>query len=123
MHHVTRGHPSHGRSTDDFSSFNSSRPHERPFSTASRIVCEQVTLVGHADPRGSEAYNYELAARRAQAEADYLLGKGVPDTQLWVESRGELDANGETEAEWELDRNVLTRDRGEAQASNWSAAC
>lgn len=44
---------------------------------------------GHADPRGSSAYNRELALRRAHAVVDYLVRLRVPVTQLTVLSHGE----------------------------------
>ena len=37
-----------------------------------------VTLIGHTDPRGEEAYNYGLARRRARAVYDWLVRQGVP---------------------------------------------
>lgn len=43
-----------------------------------------VTLVGHADPRGSEAYNEALGLRRAQTTQDYLASQGVPRTSVIV---------------------------------------
>jgi outer membrane protein OmpA-like peptidoglycan-associated protein len=41
-----------------------------------------VILEGHADPRGSHAYNDELALQRAQAVATFLIGRGVPPAQI-----------------------------------------
>jgi OOP family OmpA-OmpF porin len=36
-----------------------------------------VTVTGHTDSRGSDAYNQGLSERRAQSAARYLRGKGV----------------------------------------------
>jgi OOP family OmpA-OmpF porin len=36
-----------------------------------------VTVVGHTDSVGSEAYNMDLSMRRAKSAARYLAGKGV----------------------------------------------
>jgi OOP family OmpA-OmpF porin len=36
-----------------------------------------VTVTGHTDSRGSDAYNQDLSERRAKSAARYLRGKGV----------------------------------------------
>jgi peptidoglycan-associated lipoprotein len=41
-----------------------------------------VILEGHADPRGSHAYNDQLALRRAQAVGTFLTGRAVPSAQI-----------------------------------------
>ncbi len=38
---------------------------------------EQLTITGHTDSIGSEAYNMGLSERRAKAAATYLEGKGI----------------------------------------------
>ncbi len=67
---------------------------------------QSIAVVGHADPRGSDSYNFALGNRRAQAAADYLKAHGVASSQVWVTSRGEQDATGSGEQAWQLDRNV-----------------
>ena len=65
-----------------------------------------VSLIGRADPRGTEEYNLgpRLAALR--------LGEHVPraprrrQTQLAVTTRGALDATGTDESGWAKDRRV-----------------
>lgn len=52
----------------------------------------QILVTGHADVRGSNAYNERLGARRADAVRDYLIGKGVADERIEILSRGEIDA-------------------------------
>jgi outer membrane protein OmpA-like peptidoglycan-associated protein len=49
----------------------------------------RVIIEGHADSRGSEAYNQELSARRAQAVADALISRGVPSNRFEILGRGE----------------------------------
>ena len=49
----------------------------------------EALLEGHADSRGSEAANVALAGRRAQAAADYLVGRGVPADHILAISWGE----------------------------------
>lgn len=67
---------------------------------------ESITLIGHADPRGSDAYNRALGMDRARAARDYLGSQGVAVSSLNVKSRGELDATGTDRATWQLDRRV-----------------
>jgi hypothetical protein len=50
-----------------------------------------VTIVGHADIRGSERYNQALSERRAELARDYLISKGVPATELKAEAKGKDD--------------------------------
>lgn len=65
-----------------------------------------VTIIGHADPRGTEQYNLELSMSRAQAARDFLTANGVPADQIQVVARGEGEAQGTSEAGWALDRRV-----------------
>ena len=41
-----------------------------------------ITVEGHADERGTRAYNLSLSARRATVARDYLTAKGVPANQM-----------------------------------------
>lgn len=53
---------------------------------------EYVTIVGHTDARGSDAYNMELGMRRARAVRDYFIAQGYPEALLAPpESRGERE--------------------------------
>lgn len=51
---------------------------------------DSITVIGHADKRGTYAYNAELAAARAKSVKDGLVALGVPsekvDTSSWGES-------------------------------------
>ncbi|TCP25905.1 OmpA family protein [Tenacibaculum skagerrakense] len=49
----------------------------------------QVELASHTDSRGSKAANLDLSERRAQAVANYLISKGVNDSQLVAKGYGE----------------------------------
>lgn len=73
---------------------------------AGGMTGQSIIVVGHADSRGSEDYNMALGEKRARAAADYLERQGVSPAQLSVVSRGEQDASGGNEREWQLDRNV-----------------
>jgi peptidoglycan-associated lipoprotein len=65
-----------------------------------------VSLVGRADPRGTEEYNLGLGSRRAASVSSYLERLGVGKPQLGVTTRGALDATGTDEAGWQKDRRV-----------------
>jgi len=48
-----------------------------------------LTIVGHTDSTGSEAYNQQLSERRAKSVEDYLLKKRVAPQRLAVLGKGE----------------------------------
>ncbi|MCK7576497.1 MAG: OmpA family protein [Chromatiales bacterium] len=55
-------------------------------------VRERISLTGHTDAKGSDAYNYQLGLRRAQAVQDYMISRGIPSSDIVsVESRGKSD--------------------------------
>ena len=53
------------------------------------IKPEAISVVGHADRFGSDAYNQRLSERRAAAVKTYLVGKGVDTNRFTAEGRGE----------------------------------
>ncbi|MGA2889199.1 MAG: OmpA family protein [Terracidiphilus sp.] len=53
-----------------------------------------LTIVGHADIRGSKKYNEALSERRAELTREYLVSKGVPASELRVEAKGKDDEIG-----------------------------
>ena len=53
------------------------------------IKPEVITVVGHADRFGSNAYNQSLSERRAAAVKTYLVGKGIDANRFTVEGKGE----------------------------------
>jgi peptidoglycan-associated lipoprotein len=65
-----------------------------------------VSLIGRADPRGTEEYNLSLGSRRSGSVSTYLEHLGVQQVQLAVTTRGALDATGTDEAGWSKDRRV-----------------
>lgn len=67
---------------------------------------KSVSLVGRADPRGTEEYNLGLGSRRASSVGAYLERLGVGQPQLAVTTRGALDATGTDETGWQQDRRV-----------------
>ncbi len=66
----------------------------------------EIRLVGRADPRGEQEYNFALGENRADAVENYLLDLGVAPHQVSETSRGKLDATGTDETGWQLDRRV-----------------
>ncbi len=67
-----------------------------------------VTIVGHTDSTGSEAYNQQLSERRARNVADYLIGRGVLAERMFSLGQGESQprATNATEAGRQLNRRV-----------------
>ncbi len=67
-----------------------------------------VTLIGHADERGSREYNLALGERRANAVAQLLSFQGGALSQMSVVSYGEERpvSNGHDEASWAENRRV-----------------
>lgn len=74
--------------------------------TAGGLKGELITIVGRADPRGSDEYNEDLGRSRAAAARNYLVQKGVPTDRIRLMSRGSEGARGTDEASWALDRRV-----------------
>ena len=49
----------------------------------------KVTVEGHTDDRGNDAYNQDLSQRRAESVRRYLIGKGIPGDRLDAKGYGE----------------------------------
>ena len=49
---------------------------------------ERLRLVGHADPRGTDAYNTKLGLSRAESVAKYLEHHGIGADRIIVETHG-----------------------------------
>ncbi len=67
-----------------------------------------VTIIGHTDSKGSDAYNQGLSERRAGSAADYLLAQGVDEGRITTLGKGETEpvADNETEAGRQENRRV-----------------
>jgi outer membrane protein OmpA-like peptidoglycan-associated protein len=73
----------------------------------------RMTIEGHTDAVGAEAYNDRLGLRRAQAVVDYLVRRGVSRSRLdAVESFGESRLVVETEARERRNRRAVTEVAG-----------
>lgn len=71
-----------------------------------------ITIAGHTDPRGDEAYNVALSRRRAETVASYLRENGF-EGQVDVIARGESErfpvdepSAYTQEQRWQMDRRV-----------------
>ena len=67
-----------------------------------------VHVVGHTDSDGSEAFNFDLSQRRAEAVGNYLISAGVPQQRVRTEGRGESEPRetNATAAGKQLNRRV-----------------
>lgn len=67
-----------------------------------------VRIEGHADERGTDAYNKELGQRRAEAVRDLLVSMGVHASKIETVSMGEKSPVilGSGESVWQKNRRV-----------------
>ncbi len=73
----------------------------------------RMTIEGHTDAVGGEAYNQRLGLRRARAALEYLVRRGVSRSRLdAVESFGETQLVVETEDRERRNRRAVTRVAG-----------
>lgn len=88
---------------------------------AAQILHEQpevdVSVDGHTDAIGSDAYNQELSERRAQSVVDYLSSHGVSATRLHPRGFGESRpvASNDTEEGRAQNRRVELNTMGESR--------
>ena len=79
----------------DFDRANIKPEFEPVLDEAARILEEnpniRVTIEGHTDSIGSEAYNLRLSQRRANAVKRYLVSKGIADDRLETVGKGEAE--------------------------------
>ncbi|MCO4755375.1 MAG: OmpA family protein [Bacteriovoracaceae bacterium] len=67
-----------------------------------------VYVKGHADRRGAESMNWELAMKRAKAVEDYLVQQGVSRDRVYTISKGEADpkVTAADESYFQINRRV-----------------
>jgi outer membrane protein OmpA-like peptidoglycan-associated protein len=75
----------------------------------------RISVEGHTDAKGSEAYNMRLSERRAQAVVDYLVKAGIAGDRLEAHGFGESRpiADNDTEDGRARNRRVELRVLGE----------
>ena len=68
----------------------------------------EITIIGHTDSIGSNAYNQRLSEERARSVKDYLLSRGVAASRITIVGRGESEPRdtNSTEAGRQLNRRV-----------------
>lgn len=74
--------------------------------TRGPLAGRSMRLIGHADPRGPFDYNMALGLHRAESVEGYLDGRGLQRSRVTATSRGAMDATGQDEGGWALDRRV-----------------
>ena len=69
-----------------------------------------IDVYGFTDSTGADSYNLQLSERRAQAVADYLIGRGVPAARIAAKGFGEdpdyFISNNDTEEGRAANRRV-----------------
>jgi OOP family OmpA-OmpF porin len=79
----------------DFDRANIKPEFEPVLDEAARILDEnptvRVTIEGHTDSIGTEAYNLRLSQRRANAVVRYLVSKGIAADRLEAVGKGESE--------------------------------
>ncbi len=50
---------------------------------------EVIVATGHTDATGTDAYNMKLSMRRANAVKAFLVSKGIPESRVFTEGKGE----------------------------------
>lgn len=75
-----------------------------------RYPADSVQVAGNCDERGTEEYNIVLGNRRADADRDYLVAKGIAAARISTISFGKDRpvALGSDEASWTQNRNAIT---------------
>jgi outer membrane protein OmpA-like peptidoglycan-associated protein len=126
---VTR--PSEGEievnlTSDILFDFNSSALRSSSRATLDRLATNfaqypdnEVSIEGHTDSVGTEDYNQRLSEQRAATVADYLIERGVPNTNVIVYGYGEMQpkATNDTPEGRQLNRRVEIHIRAPQQAS------
>lgn len=69
---------------------------------------DRITIEGHTDSTGSDAYNSQLSQRRARSVAEYLVSQGVSGSRLNTVGKGESSpiASNDTREGRALNRRV-----------------
>lgn len=70
----------------------------------------KVVIEGHADERGTHAYNKELGMKRAKAVKKFLISKGISSSRIKTISYGETRPadKGNNESAWKKNRRAVT---------------
>lgn len=65
-----------------------------------------ITVEGHCDERGSDAYNHALGQRRAESVQRFLVANGVPKSRIEIRTLGadQPTVAGHGEHAWKMNR-------------------
>lgn len=68
----------------------------------------EIIVIGHADERGTDAYNRELGEERAHAVRDAMVAEGIDADRIHIASHGENHDLVDTDSlrAWSLDRRA-----------------
>src|SRR5690554_2299741 len=68
----------------------------------------KIYVSGHADSRGEESRNWELAMKRAKAVEDFLVKEGISRDRIYTISKGENDprVSANDESYYQINRRV-----------------
>lgn len=77
--------------------------------TNGRLAGHSILITGYTDREGGKDYNLELGMSRARAVALNLNERGVPVHRIYLRSRGEDRATGESSGARALERKVEIR--------------
>ena len=72
------------------------------------VSVQTMTITGHTDPLGSDAYNQKLSEQRAATVRDYLASKGVSTSVMQANGAGETQLRV-TEADCKAKGQAKTR--------------
>lgn len=75
----------------------------------------KLLAVGFTDPRGTDEYNQKLGKSRAESVKELLVGEGLDENRVEVESRGEEPAQPGAEQAFPFDRRVRLQLQGAQQ--------
>jgi len=100
--------------SDPFFAFDASKPLGDDQPTMKNLVLcmtsgplqgKTIRLIGHADPRGTAAYNLELGLERAEKVKKFLVANGIAPARVETASMGSEDA-AKAPKDWAADRRV-----------------
>ena len=83
---------------------------DRQASFLTKYPQDSVQIAGNCDERGTEEYNIALGQRRANADRDYLVARGIDGSRISTISYGKdrPTATGSDEQAWMQNRNAIT---------------
>ncbi len=73
----------------------------------------KITVDGHCDERGTDAYNLDLGWKRAYSVRDYLRRLGIEDSRIYPNSYGRARpaVRGNDEETWSKNRRVESAEK------------